>query len=182
MGRSNNHINKFRKLYDDFFPILVMFSHKYINDMDKAKDISQNSFIKLFTADNEFESDDKRKSFLFQTAKNFCLNEIRHQKIQQSYNEYADLYEDHFFDNNIIRQEIHEQVYLAVEKLPEQTRKIIDLSLKGYGNNEISESLGVSVNTVKTLKKNAFVKLRGHLKSHYYIQLNIILMTILKNI
>lgn len=182
MVKNKNQIYNYRELYDDFFPILVLFSNKYILDIEKAKDISQNCFLKLFTVDNQFESEDKVKSFLYQTAKNLCLNEIRHQNIERSYLEYQDIYSETFFDNNIIRQEIHEQVYKAIEELPEQTRKIIYLSLKGYGNNEISETLGVSINTVKTLKKNAFGKLRESLKEHYYMQIPIIAMTILKNI
>jgi len=50
-------------------------------------------------------------------------------------------------------------LYDAVDKLPSQTRSIILLNLKGFNNTEV-ERLGVSVNTIKSLKKSAYVTLR----------------------
>ena len=50
-------------------------------------------------------------------------------------------------------------MYDAVDKLPSQTRSIILLNLKGFNNTEV-ERLGVSVNTIKSLKKSAYVTLR----------------------
>ncbi len=43
--------------------------------------------------------------------------------------------------------------------LTEREEKILLLIAKGYTNNEISEKLFVSVNTVKTHTKNIFLKL-----------------------
>ena len=50
-------------------------------------------------------------------------------------------------------------MYDAVDKLPSQTRSIILLNLKGFNNTEV-ERLGVSVNTIKSLKKSAYETLR----------------------
>ena len=50
-------------------------------------------------------------------------------------------------------------MYDAVDKLPSQTRSIILLNLKGFNNTEV-ERLGVSINTIKSLKKSAYVTLR----------------------
>ena len=48
--------------------------------------------------------------------------------------------------------------------LPERKREIIKLSLRGLKNNEISENLGIKLQTVKTLKSQAYKILREQFK------------------
>ena len=38
----------------------------------------------------------------------------------------------------------------------------------GLSNGEIAEKLGISVNSVRTLKQNAYKKLKGLLKEYFY--------------
>lgn len=40
-------------------------------------------------------------------------------------------------------------------------KKIILLNLQGKNNNEVAEELNISVNTVKSLKKSAYMTLRS---------------------
>ena len=54
-------------------------------------------------------------------------------------------------------------LYAAIDKLAPQTRKIILLNLQGKNNNEVAEILGISVNTVKSMKKSAYNVLRKYL-------------------
>lgn len=74
-----------------------------------------------------------------------------------------------FFDHSIIRSETHKLLYEAIESLPEQTKKIIYLTLDGLKNQEIADQLNVSINTVTTLKKSGYKKLKIMLKEHYYL-------------
>ena len=56
----------------------------------------------------------------------------------------------------------------AIEKLPTQMRAIMQLALEGKKNAEIAERLNVSPETVHTLKKVAYKKLRAFLTDYYY--------------
>ena len=56
----------------------------------------------------------------------------------------------------------------AIDKLPDQMRAIMRLAMEGKKNGEIAEYLNVSVETVHTLKKIAYKKLRIYLKDYYY--------------
>ena len=47
-------------------------------------------------------------------------------------------------------------------------RAIMRLAMEGKKNGEIAEQLNVSVETVHTLKKIAYKKLRVYLKEYYY--------------
>ena len=59
----------------------------------------------------------------------------------------------------------------AIDTLPAQSGRIIKLSLEGKQNKEISENLGISVNTVKSLKYKAMDTLREVLKDYFYLLL-----------
>ena len=63
-----------------------------------------------------------------------------------------------------ITQDTLRILHQAIDTLPPQTRKIILLGLNGKNNNEIAETLNISVNTVKSLKKSAYTSLREQLK------------------
>lgn len=52
-----------------------------------------------------------------------------------------------------VREELLWQLYLYIDELPSEQRKVIRLSIDGLSVNEIAEKLGISVNTVKTHKK-----------------------------
>ena len=78
---------------------------------------------------------------------------------------------EYFFRDIVIEEETYRIVNEAIDALPVQSRRIIKLSLEGKQNKEISEELGISVNTVKSLKYKAMDVLRVALKDYYYLLL-----------
>ena len=63
-----------------------------------------------------------------------------------------------------VQEELIRQIYVYIEDLPEERKKIILLSLKGHSGKEIAEILGISIHTVKTQKNRTFKYLREKLK------------------
>lgn len=61
--------------------------------------------------------------------------------------------DDPVFLKEVTRQETFRILHTAIDKLPAQSKQIIMLSMEGLSNAEVGEKLGISVNTVKTLKK-----------------------------
>ena len=70
---------------------------------------------------------------------------------------------DRDFTGHMIIEESFNQLYQEIKGLPEASRKIMLLALKGLKNREIGEKLGISENTVKTQKKIAYAKLKDKL-------------------
>lgn len=68
-----------------------------------------------------------------------------------------------------IREEVVRQLYVYIEKLPSEQKKVILLSIEGYSWEEIAEKLGISVNTVKTHKSRGFKSLRLKLQDSVYL-------------
>ena len=77
--------------------------------------------------------------------------------------------DDYDFLQEVTRQETMRMLYVAIDQLPPQTRNVILLNLEGKTNPEVAEELGISVNTVKCLKKSAYETLRGTLSQNYFV-------------
>lgn len=69
------------------------------------------------------------------------------------------------FEENIILTEIHRELTAAVEKLPEECRKVFNLCyFQGLDNESTARELGLSINTVKAQKARGKKILKENLK------------------
>ena len=69
----------------------------------------------------------------------------------------------------MIEEEVYSIVYKAIDELAPRSKKVILLSLQELSNGEIAEQLGISINSVRTLKQNAYKKLKGLLRDYFYL-------------
>lgn len=163
--------NSFKSFFQEYFEPVFQFARKYTADEAIARDIAQDSFIKLYERRADFDVMEKAKSFVYITARNLCLDHLKHKKIEHQYAQNIKIEgeeaEEQFFLEEVTYQETLRILRAAIDQLPPQTREVILVSLDGKNNNEIAETLDISVNTVKTLKKNAYKSLREILGKHY---------------
>lgn len=161
---------EFRKLFESFYVPLCVFADKYVEDKELAADIVQDCFIKLWQIRRDFFYAHQVKSFLYTSVRNKALNEIEHSKVVNEYTEkIIKKSKISFFHDHVIEEETYRILTKAIDELPTQMRAIMYLALEGNSNNEIAEKLGVSTETVKSLKKIAYKKLRIILKDFYYL-------------
>lgn len=112
-------------------------------------------------------------AFLYITAKNLCLDCLARERFKrEDIDELKDdLLSEDFFLDEITREEMIATVREAVGKLSGRSREIAELSLQNKTNPEIAEALGISVNSVKSLKKEMYSKLRDMLEDEYLVLL-----------
>ncbi len=158
---------RLKNLFNKFFQALCVFASSYVEDDALAADIVQESYLSLWFHRGELRHEKSVKSFLYTMVRNNCLNSLKKEKSRKRGMAYME--SDFFWENTLIRVESYRMLYNAIEELPHQTREIINLALDGLKNEEIAERLGVSINTVHTLKKVAYKKLKVALKDHYYL-------------
>lgn len=163
----NNRV--FKVFFEENFSSIVMFADKYLNDMEAAADVAQECFIRLWRGDMTFETEDKVRGFLYTMARNLALNKLKHDSIVSQYVERGMLESEEYLRDNVIEEEVYSMIYKAIDELAPQSKKVILLSLQELSNGEIAEQLGISINSVRTLKQNAYKKLKGLLQDYFYL-------------
>ena len=159
----------FKAFFEGNFSSIVMFADKYLNDMEAAADVAQECFIQLWRGDMTFETEDKVRGFLYTMARNLALNKLKHDSIVSQYVKRGMLESEEYLRDNVIEEEVYSIVYKAIDELAPQSKKVILLSLQELSNGEIAEQLGISINSVRTLKQNAYKKLKGLLRDYFYL-------------
>ena len=155
----------FGEIFDEYFNALCAFSYRYIPNRSEVEDIIQEVFIAFWKYNKEFNNINAVKAFLYTSARNKCLNYLKHLDVRKKHQS-ALIYElesEQFFKNHVIEEEAYNQLYSEIAKLPESAQKIMILALTGLKNQEIADELNISVNTVKTQKKIAYAKLKDNL-------------------
>jgi RNA polymerase sigma-70 factor (family 1) len=153
----------FEALFRKYYPSFCSVAFRYVEDKDVAKDIAQEVFIKLWNKRNDYTEIPSVRAFLYVLVKNACLNYIRDQKIREKHLTAIERQGELFFQHAVIPEEVYRQLEAVIEKLAPQSANIMRLTLKGFSNTEIAKQLGVSVNTVKTLKYNSLRYIRENL-------------------
>lgn len=155
----------FRSLFNLLYPVMCLFSKKFINNYDDAEDIVQEVFIELWNQRAKFGGLDQIKAFLYLSIKNRCLNFKKHLMVKEKYaNTILEDYEN-IFEEYVLEAEVVQNINTAIKNLPDQRKQILILSMQGLKNNEIAEDMQISINTVKLQKKIAYRQLREKLGS-----------------
>lgn len=168
IDRLNDHNPKaLKEFFTGFYPSLCVFTKKFISETDVIEDIAQEAFLVYWESHKQFDNINLLKGFLYSTARNKCLNHLRlkslrAEKLKNGFEK------DDFLYELILEEETYRIIYQFIEKLPPQTRQVIELSMKGYKNSEIADEMEISVNTVKTLKQKAYKVLRENLKDYAF--------------
>ena len=138
-------VAEYNKSIDDFADGLYRFVLKNMGDEDKAKDIIQDTYEKLWTRISSVSSD-KVKSYLFTTAYHTMIDVLRKEKRFTS----MDNYHIDAPDDQIMYTGIQEVLNKAITHLPPDQKSVILLrDYEGYSYEEISELTGLSQSQVK---------------------------------
>jgi RNA polymerase sigma-70 factor (ECF subfamily) len=157
-----NEILELEKMIRVHYAALYAVAVKFVTSPDVAQDITQEVIIRFWEKRHLYQHTDSITNLLFTSVKNEALNYLRGTRREQ--NRYKKLlvpgHEDPVVLNMLIEEETNQILVEAINRLPEQSARIMRLLLSGYENKEIALILGVSVNTIKTLKYGAIRKLR----------------------
>ena len=138
-------VEEYNQTVDLYSDSIFRFILKNCRDEDKAKDIVQDSYEKLWK-NHKNVSFSKVKSYLFSTAYHTLIDSIRRDKKRGSWEEvderelsYSNSYTD-----------LNELLNQALDQLPEKQKMVILMrDYEGYAYNEISDITGLSVSQVK---------------------------------
>jgi len=148
----NNSVEKYA---DSVYRFIV----GHINDRDRANDIVQDAYEKLWrnVVEVEFAA---VKSWLFSTAHNVMIDMLRKEK------RISRMEPEHEFDmiDDSQYSDLNEILHKALNRLPEQQKTVILLrDYEGYNYKEISEITGLSEAQVKINIYRGRIALRSYI-------------------
>lgn len=138
-------VKEFNTCVDLYADNLYRFIFKNIKDTDKAKDVVQDTYEKLWLKVNEVESTNA-KSYMFTTAYRTMIDQLRKDKKQEPL-EHSHLYV-HTTDKSYT--DLKEILNEALDKLPDLQRSVILLrDYEGYTYDEIAGITNLNESQVK---------------------------------
>ena len=157
----------YKQLFERYYSLLATFAHKYLLDNQLAEDAVHDVLLNLYQQKEKFNSIVLLKSYLYNSVRNRCLNLLEHQKVAREYAA-GSMRQENNWKYSFLEAEVYEQLREAIDSLPEQQRKIFDLTLQGYNNGEIAGTLGITEDAVKAHKKRGKKLLREKLQHLMY--------------
>ncbi len=164
MSRDNRnicHSKTFESIYKTYAKDIRRFLFYKTQDIDKAEDLMQDVFIKLW--DNCEKVDyDKVKSYIFSIANNMFLNVVKHEKVVHAYskqNKSGSTNESPEFI--MLENEFMEKLETTIANLPEKQREVFLMNrIEKKKYKEIAEQLNISVKAVEKRMHQALVTMR----------------------
>lgn len=156
----------FTIIYERYHKLLYVVAYKYLKNNDAAKDAVQQIFLKFWESRSLLSININLRNYLYTMLKNHLLNEIRNNYTALEKN-YELAQETIKYENEILakleEKELTEQLYRAVDDLPEQKKVVCLYKLRdSLSNQEIADKMQISIPTVKTHYSQAIKLLREH--------------------
>lgn len=124
---------------------LYRFILKHVKDVERARDLVQDSFEKLWLKLDEVEGA-KAKSYLFSIGYHTMIDQLRRDKKKGDFNEVDRLRLSHSEQYSDLNEVLHR----ALETLPEVQKSVVLLrDYEGYSYEEIGEICSLSESQVK---------------------------------
>ena len=152
---------EYNKCVDSHSDGVYRFVLHNIHDEDKAKDIVQDSFIKMWEKVGDIDFT-KARSYLFTTAYHTMIDFIRREKKLTSFEDIE--YTQPSYSNEYLG--LKEILKEAVNRLPEIQRSVVLLrDYEGYSYEEIGEITGLNESQVKVYIYRARLFLKEYIGS-----------------
>jgi len=168
----------FDEIYIRYSSLLYIFVLKKIDNHEDAQDIVHDVFSWLWEKGKSQVISGSLKSYLYRATLNKVFDYFRKKKIFDRYiNEKTDFFniESVGADFLIREKDIQALISKEIDKMPPKMKEVFKLRTDFYlDNTQISQSLGITEDTVKTHVKHAYKRLRKNsffrLMSSFFLQ------------
>lgn len=160
----------FAKLFDQYYDWLGRLAYGWVGCPHQAEEIVLDVFTKLWRGRADINVRSRVKAYLFIAVRNQSLDYLRKQRRRRPFVSEMPLQAESNYDDpeqTLIGAEFAQSIEAAIEQLPPRGKMIFRMSRDGnLKYREIAEQLGISVKTVETHMRRAFIHLRQEL-SHW---------------
>ena len=153
---------------------LMTFVYRFVNDMEKAEDIVQDTLMKLYTHGHYYRNIAKFSTWIYTIAGNFAKTELRRKKRHKVTNLSQMGFDDREYQLPSVEPETGEtaqghfaekKIQMAIQELPLHFRTVIILrDMQQISYKEISKIVNVPLGTVRSRINRARLKLQEALE------------------
>ena len=166
-----NTQGSFDDLMDAHAEEMVNYFHKHCWSRELAEDLSQELFVRLYIRRDQFDGTQSiGKGYMYSIARNLwvdhCRRKARRREITIEEYEVGCCQMDP--GEGLLLAEAQEDVRLALQKISKQHREIVLLvAFQKLSYNEVAETLGIAVGTVKSRVHHGLKKMRDLLREKH---------------
>ncbi len=156
--------------FKEYYRPLCYYAFKFIGNLDIAKDIVQEIFIKIWDGNGVFINEKTFHTYLYNSVRNNSLSYLEKESNRKLINNRLseEIKTETFQQIEKIDSELINDIYQAIEELPVKCKEVFKLSyIQNLKVDEVAEVMGISVNTVKTQRRIAKTMLKKRLKTYY---------------
>lgn len=166
----NGDKQAFKYIFDTYFTALCRFMYLYLGNTQEAEDIASDIFTSVWENREKLEIRLTFKAYLFQAAKNRCLNALRDRKTTLSLDDINGQDTPQVNVTDLLEtEELNNLIQEAILALPDKCREVFLKSrTKNLTNQEIAESMDISIKTVEAQITKALKQIRKFLGERYY--------------
>ena len=167
-------VGAYNQLVFRFKDRLLNFIYRFVNDLDLAEDLVQDTLLKLYTHKDSYREIAKFSTWLYTIAANLARTELRKKKRRKTFSVTELSREDREFiivssdvdpSEDLSSQNFERNIQLALAELPDDFKTIIILrDIQELSYDEISKIVEVPLGTVKSRINRGRVKLQQLLK------------------
>ena len=167
-------VGAYNQLVFRFKDRLLNFIYRFVNDLDLAEDLVQDTLLKLYTHKDSYREIAKFSTWLYTIAANLARTELRKKKRRKTFSVTELSREDREFiivssdvdpSEDLSSQDFEKNIQLALAELPDDFKTIIILrDIQELSYDEISKIVEVPLGTVKSRINRGRVKLQQLLK------------------
>lgn len=167
----NGRAPAFRLLYEDYGPRLYAFCKKSGLSPEDAREIVQETFIRVWEHRQDIRTDTSFSSYLFTIARNLVYNVLRRTAYWEKYLYDAGVRQaaGTFAVQPANERELQQLIGEAIHQLPDKCRQIFWKSrYEGRSNQQIADELAISKSTVENQLNKALRNIRQFLEKNGY--------------
>ena len=167
-------VGAYNQLVNRFKDRLLNFIYRFVNDLDLAEDLVQDTLLKLYTHKDSYQEIAKFSTWLYTIAANLARTELRKKKRRKTFSVTELSRDDREFiiassdvdpSEDLSSQNFEKSVQRALAELPDDFKTIIILrDIQELSYDEISKIVEVPLGTVKSRINRGRVKLQQLLK------------------
>ena len=162
---------EFHAQFDDISNILKAFAYKLTQDMEKSKDLYQETLYKALKNKDKFTLGTNFKAWMTTIMRNTFINDFRRKKTSKTQFVPNDSLYMQFntrtVDNDGIQQITEDEINAMIEDLDDKLKVPFMMFFVGYRYHEIAKKLDLPLGTVKSRIHNARKLLQANVKAAF---------------